>query len=464
LNIYCKRFTEESLFELSSVLSQVKTGGQQSAISIGENKMTPVFVDDIFIYSASPRILYLNPEVPDWITINEKYKPILDLIDGENDESVIYEHIKCFYSDEKETLDSQIKSLLSESKIFKHNQSKNDCGNSPGISVPKQIYLTLTDSCNLKCVYCYATERKKHDNADFETWKNYISDIIDFAGKPVFNFTGGEPLTVPCALDLASYIKERGCECLLLTNGTYINTEETADKITGLFDMVKISLDTDDETISKELRGEAVLEKARNAFTLLSTRKCDVQIMATVTSKTCRDLDSFAERFNNQVQFQPLYRDIGRARNNEDLSISGLQYYNSLTERGMFSLLHQYHDTIHTFRNRPCKRCAMAHEELSIDSEGNVFPCHMLHFEQYKCGNLNTERISDIYKNSAVLNELRTVNVDTIPKCKKCVYRNICGGACRARVDIVKDGIKGADDFCSFEQKTILDALLYSYG
>jgi MoaA/NifB/PqqE/SkfB family radical SAM enzyme len=56
--------------------------------------------------------------------------------------------------------------------------------------------------------------------------------------------------------DLASFIKERGCDCLLLTNGTLINTEETAAKIAGLFNMVKISLDTLDETISKELRGD----------------------------------------------------------------------------------------------------------------------------------------------------------------------------------------------------------------
>lgn len=172
----------------------------------------------------------------------------------------------------------------------------------------------------------------------------------------------------------------------------------------------------------------------------------------------------FSEHFHNQVQFQPLYRDIGRARTNEDLSITGEEYYNALTERGRFWLLHHYHNTIHTFRNNPCKRCAMANGELSIDADGNVFPCHILHFEKYLCGNLNTQSIADIYRNSAVLSALRTVNVDTIPKCSSCVYRNICGGGCRARVDIPKHGVKGADDFCVFEQKTILDALLYSYG
>jgi radical SAM protein with 4Fe4S-binding SPASM domain len=106
----------------------------------------------------------------------------------------------------------------------------------------------------------------------------------------------------------------------------------------------------------------------------------------------------------------------------------------------------------------------MANEEFSIDADGNVFPCHMLHFESLICGNLNTESISEIYTKSTVVNELRTINVDTIPECKICVYRNICGGACRARVDINKNGIKGTDNFCEFEKKAILDALLYSYG
>jgi radical SAM protein with 4Fe4S-binding SPASM domain len=309
-----------------------------------------------------------------------------------------------------------------------------------------------------------AEERTKRENATLETWKGYVLDIIDFAGKPVFTFTGGEPLLVPYALDLAAYIKERGCECLLLTNGTQITTAETADKIARLFSMVKISLDTLDENVSKELRGPGVIEKAQNAFNLLLEKKCNVQIMSTVTSKTCQNLAAFSSCFNAPVQFQPLYPNAGRARTNADLSITGLQYYNALTESGRFNLLHQYHDTIHGYRNNPYKRCSMANEELSIDADGNVYPCHMLHSEHLLCGNLNSATIADIYKNSAVLRELRAINVDTLPKCKKCVYRNFCGGACRARIGFTMNDIRGSDAFCEFEQRTILDALLYSYG
>ncbi|MDR2258076.1 MAG: radical SAM protein [Treponema sp.] len=425
--------------------------------------MTPALVDDIFVYTSGPRSLYLNPEAPDWITIEEKYKPILDLFDGKNDESAIYNYINRFYHDEKDILVTQIKSLLETSGIFNHNQIQNSRVEDSGVSVPKYIYLTLTDSCNLKCVYCYATERKKRGDAGYETWKKYVSDIIDYSGKPVFTFTGGEPLMVPYIFDLAAYIKERGCECLLLTNGTFIDSEEIAKKITALFDLVKISLDSADEDISKDLRGPGVAEKAASAFKLLLNSGCNVQIMATVTTKTLESINSFSEHFNHHVIFQPFYS-MGRARINSDLSITGKQYYDALTKNGKFDLLHGYADNILSFRNNPFKRCTFAKEELSVDSKGNIFPCHMLHYDNLLCGNLNTKSIEDIYKNSTILNKLRAINVDTLPRCKVCVFRNFCGGGCRARNDIPKHGIEAYNEFCEFEQLEILDALLYSYG
>ena len=419
----------------------------------------PELIDNIYIYTSNHRSLYLNPEAPDWITIEEKYKPILDLFNGKNDDIFIFEYINQFFNNEKDILIPQIKSLLMDSKIFLDNKSQNIHKDNIGNTIPKYVYLTLTDECNLNCIYCYATERRKHQNTNLDVWKKYVSDIIDFSGKPIFTFTGGEPLIIPYIFDLATYIKERGCECILLTNGTLINTNECANKIAELFGLIKISLDTNNEKISRELRGSGVVDKVRRAFNLLSNKNCNVQILATVTAKTNNDLNDFYEMFNHQVHFQPLYQSIGRARNKKNLSITGEQYYNALSSAGIFSF-----KNILEYRNNPCKRCSMAIEELSIDSDGNVYPCHILHSEKFVCGNLNKDKIAEIYKNSVILNELRTVNVDTIPKCRECVFRNICGGACRARIDFNRYSIKDNDDFCSFEKKAILHALLYSYG
>ena len=92
----------------------------------------------------------------------------------------------------------------------------------------------------------------------------------------------------------------------------------------------------------------------------------------------------------------------------------------------------------------------------------NYVPIHRP--EEFNCGNLNHEGFKRIYEESPILEELRKLNVDRIAQCKACVFRNICGGACRARVDIRKNGVAGTNDFCDFEKNAILDALLYSYG
>ena len=422
----------------------------------------PTFVDDIFIHSENERILYLNPNAPDWITIKQKYKPIFDLINGKNSKKAIYDFITVNYTDEKEILISQMKNHFQTLNIFKHSY-RTPLFHNKKTRLPQNIYLTLTDNCNLHCVYCYATERTKNEDISLDKWVEYVTSIISFAGKPTFVFTGGEPLTVPYVFELASFIKNRGCELVLLTNGTLITSENIASNIASLFSLVKISLDSIDDRINTELRGNNVLKKVKYAYDMLIDKKCNVRILATVTSNTCNDLNVFSEYFNNNVNFQPFYS-MGRARNEDDLYISGEQYYEALTKSGKFVFLKDFHNRIFTFKNNPCKKCSMAEVELSICSNGDIFPCHMLHYNEYFCGNLNENSIKNIFYNSQVLNDLRKINVDSIPQCIKCVYRNICGGACRARVNISKDGILGNDNFCVFEQKQILDALMYSYG
>ena len=107
---------------------------------------------------------------------------------------------------------------------------------------------------------------------------------------------------------------------------------------------------------------------------------------------------------------------------------------------------------------------SIAIEELSIAPNGDLYPCHMLHCPELRIGNLNKDDISKLYYKSPLLKELRGINVDTIEQCKTCEVRNFCGGACRARIDFKKYGLKGNDSFCVFEKESILDALMYSFG
>jgi len=422
-------------------------------------KIYPNLSDNIFVNTMDSRILYLEPEVPDWITINVKYKSIFDLFDGCNSIDSITKHIKKDYSEESELLISQITKLISDSKIFAHNLiPKKQKGNKENGTL-KSVYLTLTDDCNLKCKYCYTKELIRAKTSDLSQWKAYIDKVLSISKPLKFTFTGGEPLLVPFLFDLAKYIHERGSESLLLTNGLCITNEAIAKKISKYFTQTRISLDSIYEEKSSYLRGPEVLEKVKSAVSLLDKAKAEIILQATITQINKNEVAEFAKYFDNRVNFQPLYQ-MGSAKDYNELAISGMEYYQALSQAGIYG----FRRNIHNYKCNPCKRCSMAVEELSIAPNGDLYPCHMLHYSDIRIGNLNKDNINELYFKSSILKELREINIDTITQCQSCVVRNFCGGGCRARIDFKKFGLKGSDSFCVFEKESILDALMYSFG
>lgn len=406
----------------------------------------------------------MEPEYPDWITINESYKGIFDLFDGRHSVDDIARFIEQKHEKESALLIEQVGSLIQQSRLFEHNTVAIYEKHEASATKPKYVYLTLTDDCNLNCRYCYAKARGRADSLDFDGWLKFIDELLDFTNPISFTFTGGEPLLVPYLFELATYIKKQSSSCILLTNGTKIENKDTAKRIAECFELVKVSIDSHHPETSSELRGRGTLEKVEAAIELLDEAKANYTVVATVNRLNKDEVDEFAQHFNNKVHFQPLYR-MGSAGKDAELFISGDEYYEALTRNGLFKYLSNYHRNIHSYRGNPSKRCAMAIEELSVGPNGDLYPCHMLHYPELKVGNVNSgESIEDVYSTSEVLCSLRELSVDTIKQCSDCYVRNFCAGGCRARLDFYSDGLKGDDSFCSFEKRMILDALLYSYG
>lgn len=423
----------------------------------------PKLSDNIFIQSTKNRILYLNPEYPDWISIKVRYKGIFDLFNGHNCFQDIVKYIKENYADDSpELLVRQIENLVTNSKIFVHNQNSNEKEVVIFTPTIKYVYLTLTDNCNLNCRYCYAKERSKCQTSDLSKWIMYVDKVLSISQPIDFTFTGGEPLLVPFLFDLAKYIQNRGSNSILLTNGMGVLNEQIAKNMTKYFSQVRISLDSLDEKISAYLRGPEVLKRVDEALNLLDKAGANVVVVATITQLNKYEVAEFSAHFNNRVSFQPLYN-MGSGRECLELTISGLEYYQALSQAEVLKILPGYRQSIHNFRGNPYKRCAVATEELSIAPNGDLYPCHMLHYPELLIGNLTTDDIKSMYFESNILKEIRCTNVDTIEQCKDCIVRNFCGAGCRARVDFKKQGLKGNDSFCIFEKESIIYALLNSF-
>lgn len=106
------------------------------------------------------------------------------------------------------------------------------------------VVWNCTQTCNLRCVHCYAhSENKKYEGEmNTEEAKAMIDDLAAF-GAPVLLFSGGEPCIRPDLVELMHYAKDKGMRVVISTNGTLI-TPELAKKFAEVgLSYVGVSLD-----------------------------------------------------------------------------------------------------------------------------------------------------------------------------------------------------------------------------
>lgn len=89
----------------------------------------------------------------------------------------------------------------------------------------------LTPLCNLDCKMCYVHLNKAQmDGAQLLTvdqWKHIMQQAID-AGMMYARLTGGECLTYPGFQELYLFLRDRGIETVILTNGILLDEDMTA--------------------------------------------------------------------------------------------------------------------------------------------------------------------------------------------------------------------------------------------
>ena len=122
------------------------------------------------------------------------------------------------------------------------------------------IRISLTQACNLNCIYCHAEGEK---NPEQELSAEQIAEILRVAqsfGIRSVKFTGGEPLMRP---DLAQIIRSvpPGMEVSLTTNATMLAERAQELKDAGL-NRVNVSLDTMDPERYRQIAGKPMLGEA----------------------------------------------------------------------------------------------------------------------------------------------------------------------------------------------------------
>ena len=418
------------------------------------NDFCPKLLDETIIKEQDGKFLFLVPSKPDWVVTNRNGAVALSLCNGENTLDDIHKLLV-----EHPSANDAVRLIetLWNDGFFEYRPHNNPQA-TPQL---RSVHLNISSLCNLQCIYCYAEERQNNigRSLNLKEYLALIDDLSDMVKGVEIAITGGEPLLNGDACEISQYCRSKGFYTHLLTNATIID-ESNAQKIASSFDEIRISIDGFTAEKHDYHRGIGSFDKTTNAIGFLERTGAHVRLAMTVTKQNINEIQMMAERYGSKLMFQPLFN-AGRAKKNE-LSITGEEYFYALKNAKGVEPYSKIGQKLLSLKNRGTTKCAIGDVEISISHNGDVYPCHMLHLPVYYAGNVREQPISDICRNSPVLNKTRELSVLTRENCRECPVRLLCGGACRARALYLSGDLDSADNFCEYEFLAFTEGLLHS--
>ncbi|MCL2399995.1 MAG: radical SAM protein [Defluviitaleaceae bacterium] len=304
-----------------------------------------------------------------------------------------------------------------------------------GIDYINKAYYNITKMCNLNCDYCYSKKQNKFVSLENNTL--ILSWLKKMKTKQLV-IIGGEPFCHPDLTSIIDCALEYFEDITIVTNGTLITndfTEHIRQKPVSL----QISLDGYDEYTNSKTRGSGTFSRVKEMFTLLDEKKIKFSVMSVLTSSTIEYSFEFYKHFKNQninagffmvkqvdSTIKPSLNQLEKLLSqilNEEKDIYKVYEIVKFADNMLFN------DT-----GYPITHCGAGINAISVDSNGDVFPCvKMMSRENQITNILNEESESDI---CFLDNRKRIIKTDLVhqskAECENCNIMFFCGGGCRA--------------------------------
>lgn len=258
---------------------------------------------------------------------------------------------------------------------------------------PIELIIESTNKCNLSCIMCPREKMKSPiTDIDFKLFKKAIDETRGNLELVDFSFRG-EPLLAQNIFEMIAYAKSNNLKTYLQTNATLLDDDKSQKLLKSGLDLLTISLDAQTtETYSKIRKGINFNTVIKNIETFINYKKITknntfVILQIIPLKENYHEIDSFLRYWKNKSQ-------VNIARVKPFSSRAGL-INNSL-----------YINKKRIARKTSNKRCSRIWRSLTICSNGDVLPCCYDITGKYILGNLNYQRIGDIWNGKRIC-ELR---------------------------------------------------------
>lgn len=337
---------------------------------------------------------------------------------------------------------------------------------------PVIVIWEVTQRCALACRHCRAVAQPRRDPAEL------IGDDVESAldqiaeAKPqFFVLTGGDPATRPDLLQIVSSAKARGLRVAISPSATprLLKQDFNEWRCAGV-ERISLSLDGSNADSHDAFRGVlGTWEWTRQALDKAHSAGLEFQINTTFCRSNIGEWDAFAAWIR---LMQPkmwsvfLLVPTGRASLSEmldaeqtELLLLRLADFREQSGIPVKTTEAPHFRRVLAQRSKPGRASAKPWTYAPTnDGRGFVFISHRgdiqpSGFLPISCGNVRTERLLNVYRESPVFRALR--DSDRLGgKCGRCEYRAFCGGS-RARAFAINGDYLAEEPCCSHQPKTL---------
>ncbi len=335
-----------------------------------------------------------------------------------------------------------------------------------GEELPLAATIRLTKSCNFRCPHCYVDAGCPLKNElTLTEIKSIVDQLVKLKIFYVF-YTGGEPFLRKDISEILNYTHKKGIGISISSNGAILS-KDILEKVKDIpFTLFQISLDGT-KKIHDSIRGEGSWEKAIKAIKLAkSTLKGNIGIGTVIAKKNWDSIDKIlssgaaagADTFTLLCLILSGRADESQNPDPKEFMTSVKLAFNEYKK--LEPKLNLAKDTTVPPGLIPgAWRKKMIHMTfapcsfpyyLGINAEGSVAPCDgLFNIEEMIVGNIREKPLVEIWEKSKLLKELRKINPSDLKGvCKKCIYRDYCGGGCRAHAFIKYKDFTMPDPVC----------------
>lgn len=345
--------------------------------------------------------------------------------------------------------------------IFVEEGNQVELINEPTIS---SAYFHITNYCNYHCIGCYSNNSYRNNSEDLST-EDIIGILRSLRSLGVINLiiSGGEPFIRQDIIHILRTAKrDLGFENIIVgSNGSLIDAN-LFHSLVGIIDSLVIAIDGYSEENPSFIRDKGSFEKSIKAIRLAKENNIPVSILPTIHNKNYLHMTEYL-KLSNELQV-PLSFSIltcDRKLKPFDEYVINEEDFVDLVMRSTSSQEMNIADTpLDLQRISFTDGCGAGRTLISVDARGNVYPCHMLHFEEFNLGNLLHDPLNHFKSGQSVF-PYRNSYVEEKEGCKECNFRFFCGGGCKARAYLEHNDIMGMDPYCSGYQLNFQRFIMY---